>query len=518
MMRKALMILLTTAALVSCDKGVMDNPTEESPSLETEITFNLTAHHPDGAATKAVKTGWEAGDVIFVFFNNVAAPKYLKMSYDGSVWSNTQMNGTVEGTLGLAEGSTGSMRAVYLPFGNALTVGAEGTSFTFSETTYSYYLTGTLGYAVTDGEVSGAFDMYIPEGYVQFFLDDADASEATEIELREPHLTPQGIASISADGTITHTSMAHGAPLKGYVYDKAVKETGESKGYLFSGILSTDARNTPADYRFTLVSGGWQGLYYQKAFLGKTWYRSAAEGRALKMPALSNWLPLPDNQPIDLGIDVDGKRIYWGSCNVGATKPEDGGDYFAWGETAPYYPEGHAQDNPCSVWATGKSGYDWDSYSWGFDGPVHFMLTKYCPSGMADYWVGEGVPDNLLDLADGDYVDDAARQILGGGWRIPTREEWAALVELCDWTYINWEGMAGCQVAGPGGENIFLPAAGYRKDAGIDDTVSYGCYWSSSIKADAPSDAWYMFFKEDHFKGEFASARYYGHSVRPVTE
>lgn len=69
-----------------------------------------------------------------------------------------------------------------------------------------------------------------------------------------------------------------------------------------------------------------------------------------------------------------------------------------------------------------------------------------------------------------------------------------------------------------GGENIFLPAAGYRKDAGIDDTVSYGCYWSSTIRTDSPSDAWYMFFKENKFKGEYSSARYYGHSVRPVTE
>ena len=215
-MKKTMIILMAIAfSFVSCNKEILDNTLDVNEASQTNIIFELTANHPDGAATKAVKTGWENDDVIYVFFNNVAAPKYLKMIYDGTQWTNTQMNGASEESLGLAENATGTMRAVYLPFGNALTVGSAGTAFTFSETTYSYYLTATLAYTVTDGKVSGAFDMAIPDGYVQFFLDDADASFSTEIELREPHLTPQGIASITADGTITHTTVASGAPLKG---------------------------------------------------------------------------------------------------------------------------------------------------------------------------------------------------------------------------------------------------------------------------------------------------------------
>lgn len=44
------------------------------------------------------------------------------------------------------------------------------------------------------------------------------------------------------------------------------------------------------------------------------------------------------------------------------SKPEEYGDYFAWGETEPYYTAGHSQDNPCSNWKTGKTGYNLDSY------------------------------------------------------------------------------------------------------------------------------------------------------------
>ena len=114
-------------------------------------------------------------------------------------------------------------------------------------------MTSPLDYTVTDGTVAGNFDMQIQEGYVQFFIDKADAAAGDVIELRNKHLTPQGIASIAADGTISHTTSATGAPLPGYVY---------GGGYLFSGILAEGARNVSTDYHFTLVAGGWNGCYY----------------------------------------------------------------------------------------------------------------------------------------------------------------------------------------------------------------------------------------------------------------
>lgn len=294
-MKKALLILTSiTFLLISCDDVIIENSIESNETPTTNIVFELTANHPDGKSTKAVKTGWEDGDVIFVFFNNVAAPKYLKMSYDGSEWSYIQMNGSVEGSLGLSENATGTMRAVFLPFNCDATVSNSGTSFTFSEAACSYYLTASLDYTVSEGKVSGAFDMQIPTGYIQFFLDDETASSSTEMELREPHIKPQGIASILSDGTITHTDYSLGAPISGYVYDKTIKEIGESKGYLFSGIMDLGARNTSTTYHFVLANGGSTGTYYAKSFKNKTWYRSESEGRALKMPALSNWNLLSD--------------------------------------------------------------------------------------------------------------------------------------------------------------------------------------------------------------------------------
>lgn len=501
-MKKTLIILAIIAfALISCNREIIDNTLDENPASQTNIIFDLTANHPDGAATKAVKTGWESGDVIYVFFNNVAAPKYLKMSYDGSAWSTTQMNGATEESLGLAESATGTMRAVYLPFGNTLTVGADGTSFTFSETTYSYYLTATLDYTVTSGKVSGAFDMAIPDGYIQFFLDDASASSSTEIELREPHLTPQGIASVAADGTITHTTVASGAPLKGYVYDKAVKKTGESKGYLFSGILAAGARNTATDYNFTVVTGGWEGTYYAKAFTDKTWYRGESKGRALKMPALSGWTTITDYKPIDLGCDVGGKRIYWSSRNMGATA--DGpanssttyGNYYAWGET------------------TSKTNYLWSTYAWG---SAIDDLTKY------NYDYNYGVVDGLTTL---EPTDDAANVNLSLFWRMPTDAEWTALSNTTyfDWVWDNTNKgyTVTSRIAGYTDRNIFLPAAGSMWNNELRKTAEEGKYWSSSLGTtmyDEPSAAHFLWLQSSGHTYPSNAERYQGYSVRPVSE
>ena len=99
MKKYLILLIMAVAVFVSCGQ---ENLLPEDETVQvTPITFNLTANHPD--ATKAVKTGWEAGDVIFVFFTGVDAPMHLKMTYNGSTWTSKEYNGTTQtdGTLGL---------------------------------------------------------------------------------------------------------------------------------------------------------------------------------------------------------------------------------------------------------------------------------------------------------------------------------------------------------------------------------------------------------------------------------
>ncbi len=501
------------AALVlftACNKQPVDvsSPEETTP---VQITFHLTATHPDGTTTKAVKNGWESGDVIFVFFNNVAAPKYLKMSYDGTVWTMTEMNGATTGSLGLVEDATGTMRAIYLPFGNDATVSADGDTFKFSTTYYSYYLTATLDYTVTGGTVSGNFDMQIPEGYVQFFIDKADADPSDVIELRNKNLTPQGIASIAADGTITHTTSATGAPLPGYVYDKEIKATGESKGYLFSGILAAAVRNVSTDYHFTLVADGWDGNYYKKSYSGKTFYRGVSEGRALKLPAIGSWTPITEYKPIDLGIDVRGKRVYWAEKNLGAATEKNAGDYYAWGEIEPYYTGNPQAETP--AWKTGKeSGYSWASY------------TRYTDDNGSTFKKYLGYIDSYTDAITLELMDDAANVLLGGDWRIPNMyEAMEGLKSQGNWglegeNYVDLGHRISSRHAGYAA-SIFLPWQGYRTGTTLNHPFEHqgGSFWCST-RSNQVSMAHSFGFSLGGVDWSSYTYRNTGLPIRPVTD
>ena len=200
-------------------------------------------------------------------------------------------------------------------------------------------------------------------------------------------------------------------------------------------------------------------------------------------------------EAVDLGLP---SGIKWASYNVGATKPEEYGDYFAWGETAP------------------KSDYSWATYKWC--NGSYYTLTRYCPSGKTNDWGGSGSPDNKISLADYDYEDDAARANWGGTWRMPTNAEFEELINNCnsEWTTLN--GVKGRKFTSKkNGNSIFMPAAGYRNDTNLSNVGSGGYYWSSSLNTDYPDYAWRVGFNSDNVYRSYIY-RYLGRSVRPVSE
>ncbi len=220
--------------------------------------------------------------------------------------------------------------------------------------------------------------------------------------------------------------------------------------------------------------------------------------------------PLGDRyEAVDLGLSVK-----WATCNLGATEPEGYGDYYAWGETDPYY----SSQDPLT-WKEGKTGYDWASYQW-CNGSSN-TLTRYCPDDQLSFWGGPGTPDGKTEFKDYNYADDAARHILGGKWRTPTDAEWTELRSNCTWTWTTQNGVTGYRVTsnktGYTDKSIFLPAAGGRDGAFLYDVGSYGLYWSSSLDTDVPYYAWYVLFNSGTvFREHFD--RYCGQSVRPVSE
>ncbi len=188
---------------------------------------------------------------------------------------------------------------------------------------------------------------------------------------------------------------------------------------------------------------------------------------------------------VDLGLSVK-----WATCNVGATKPEAYGNYYAWGEIKT------------------KSTYSWDKYKYGTYNYDYYndysKLTKY------------NTTDGKTTL---EAADDAAAVNWGGKWRMPTDAEWTELREKCTWTWTsnyNGTGVAGYEVKSQiNGNSIFLPAAGSRDRNALNDAGSDGSYWSSSLYADVPYDARFVYFFSDYV-GRRVVNRYVGLSVRPV--
>ncbi len=332
MKKYLILIIAAAAALVSCGKEIIDPVTGNETVKTDPITFSLTANHPD--ATKAVKAGWEAGDAIFVFFSGAAAPKHLKMSFDGTAWTSAEYDGETQtaGALGLKNGDTGTMRAVFLPFSSDATVSASGTDFTFSTTYYTYYLTATLSYTVTDNKVSGAFNMVIPDNYVQFFVEDAAATDGG-YTLGTDAVIPTGVASIAADGTITETSDKFaGDDMPGYAY---------SGGYLFSGKLTTWSYGSNYYFAKTKTADGSRADYFVSG-------NTLASHSAVKLPANDNvyevkygspnagrWVSVGSNITVSL-YKVTGSGISeavsplgkWRTCNYDQAVPESLGSLY----------------------------------------------------------------------------------------------------------------------------------------------------------------------------------------------
>ncbi len=187
-----------------------------------------------------------------------------------------------------------------------------------------------------------------------------------------------------------------------------------------------------------------------------------------------------DQDYVDLGLP---SGTLWGTKNVGASNPEDYGDYFAWGETEP------------------KDVYDWSTYKWCNGNSNN--LTKYCSSS------SYGTVDNKTQL---DLEDDAAYVNLGSSWRMPSKEQLDELRTNCSWIYTTINGVKGILFIGPNGKMLFMPAAGYRSGNSLYYSDAEGYYWSCMNNNNS---SYGMYFVPGYL-GQSTSYRCHGFTVRPV--
>lgn len=160
-----------------------------------------------------------------------------------------------------------------------------------------------------------------------------------------------------------------------------------------------------------------------------------------------------EEEPIGSGgVQLWAGGPYWAECNVGASKPEEYGLYFWWGDKV-----GHTQAG---------SWFNPDSC------PIYYKKIEELMS--LGYINSSGIlkPEH-----------DAATAYLGSPWRMPTRDESMALKENCDTEWITRNGVLGALITGRGefsSSSIFLPAAGYAHYS-MSGVGSHCFYWTSSV-------------------------------------
>lgn len=130
---------------------------------------------------------------------------------------------------------------------------------------------------------------------------------------------------------------------------------------------------------------------------------------------------------VDIGLSVK-----WASFNLGAYKPADVGSMFYWAEN-----QSSTKGNP-----------------------------KYSKVKV----------DVIGDIA-GDDKYDAATNMLGRNWRLPTEEECRELLNNCKWEIKVIDGIEGRLVTGPNGNSIFLP---FNQKNFISGKYVSGHYWTST--------------------------------------
>lgn len=193
--------------------------------------------------------------------------------------------------------------------------------------------------------------------------------------------------------------------------------------------------------------------------------------------------PTP-GQWVDLGLP---SGVKWAGWNVGATRSEEYGGYYAWGETEE------------------KSEYSLETYK-------HKEPDHYNADGSVCCWRYKYIGDNISGTS---Y--DVASVRWGGGARMPTLEEIDELCDECYWEggYLN--GVEGDFVIGPNGNSIFIPFAGDRDGADLFNEGDYGCYWSGTLyNSNCAYYLIYCIWGYAYWIGD--CDRELGHSVRPVSD
>ena len=369
----------------------------EEPSAPEEgvkVKFDIKVVRGDDPFTRLVQADWEDGDMIYVFFrpdNNkstyLSSDKYVKLTYNEGLWevSTDGSANTLDYYTYNLPGKTGTMYAVYFPFGNVAHP-STGNFRCNSETLnsalnslppFSFYMIDTGSTFTTSGSVQSSYTLYgtltmvLPENFVYFYIDAADGkyNQDGKYRLSVEGIKPATVTNWSG-GSFSQVQLGAGEPMWGFKY---------GDGICFAGIID-DSWATSADHRFIFFSDGDPAV--TKTFSGIS--LASHESVKLKAPTATNgWSRL-----IEAPEYVDLAGINWAKWNLGCTSATD---------------------------VTNQWTFRWSG------------IVPNC--GNTEF--GSMQTHSMVD----DYaIFDPVRAILGADWRMPTCADFNSLFTNCSMT------------------------------------------------------------------------------------
>ena len=483
MMKKTLLLAAAVLALAACAK---ETPVKEEGIIDaSKLVFDIEVLN--GNDTKGVKTAWENGDVVYVFFED-ETEQYLGMKFNGTSWSYFRRGKTwdvedyefVDRKINLSA-SGKKLSAVYFPGFMINRIAYEDGAWRFGDISVMdgyYQMASGVEYTVTKTDdvntLHATVTLTAPENIVQIFVPESEAPKLGDdyaYLLTATHLSPSNPPCALPDGTVTWSKGNEGFPLSGY-YGTLGGET----GYYFWGILDGGAGTY--DFDFQLVKCD-KVIYVDKN----------KKDRADKYPLSSK------------SKRVTGKTV-GGSFAAELSGLKDNGNFVSLGyEGGP-------------LWATGNLDKTNGKIAGPFEIGEYFMYGKTTPFNNSDSQYG-GSEDPLSADAD-------AAHSVNTSWRIPTKSQFEAFIDNTSVEWIDSEGESTWPkiygrrfTSKKNGISLFFPAAGYYSP-GNNSVTTYktiGYYWSSTPNG---SDAAYYFNFTNGNVSMRSGGRRDGNPVRPV--
>ena len=458
-MKRTIEILSFLVAIVACNK---ETPVKDGAIDASKIVFNIDVRNADVQATKGIKTAWEDGDDVYVFFEDNIT-KYVKMTYNGSAWTYNVLG---DGDLSLAA-SGKKLSAVYMPdfvCSAAPTYDSGNARWTFGSVGGYYQKAEAVSYTVTSTEevntLSATISLTAPANIMQFYVpkDAVTAPEAgNEYVLTATHVINYTFNGIAPGGAASQGNISEGFPMTANY-----GTIGSDEGYYFWGILESTGTYT---YDFQLVERN-----ADKKYAISSYSASKAPGVEISSAAFKLNSFTDNGNFISLGY---AGGPLWATGNIDKTNgkivdPLEAGEYFRYGKTTPY--------------KSSESNYT-------------------------------GMEDPLSTSADVAYSVNTS-------WRIPTKAQFDALISASNtetvwktgWTTLGGNNGGRLITSKVNGISLFFAATGYYYDGSLYFAGDDGDIWSSTPRYS--SGAYSLTISSG--VGTSGDYRGSGYSVRPV--